>query len=461
MPARQVIIAGKPAAGHRVVRATAAALAFAVAAAFGGSARAQNISNEVSARDSTFAYGINLKTWDSIKLYGAETVSERDRKPWLPDGLHIGSFIVYPSISTKTILDDNVYASATNRKSDLIQQVETSVRIGTDMPRHAFDFAFGGRFSKYMEHEDFDHFDANAAFNASFQVDHATQLAITLRTALDHLDRLQPDEPRNAREPTEILHNRAAISLKRDAGRLWGSVGGAIDTWTYGNVHAFDGSLINQGDRDLRMVSGHTIAGYRFSPGYDLVAKLRVLRQETPGTTTIKQDAWGYEGAAGLKAEINPLLRWHMFGGWGVREFDDPSRNPVNTVVGEAGITWLPTQLMTVYFTAARSITDNSGADAGTVFNADTGRIDNLLRAKVEYEALRNLVFTLQGEYHQLEYPDATRRDQLYVGKAGIDYLHTKNTALSLSYEHQYRQSNVDEDKLSRNRFWLEGKLRF
>ena len=366
---------------RRPVRTSWAAAAAAVLALASGPARAQNISNEVSARDSTFAAGINLKTWDSIKLYGAEAVSERDRKPWLPDGTRIGNFVVYSGIATKTIFDDNIYGSATNRRSDLIQQIEPTLRIGTDLPRHAFDFAFGGRFSKYMEHDNFDHLNVIAAFNASIQVDHGTQLAITTRSALEHIDRLSPDEPRNVREPTAVWHNRAAISLKRDAGRLWGSVGGAYDTWTYDNVHAFDGSLIDQSNRDLQTASIHSILGYRFSPGYDLVGKVRVLRQETPGNTLLKQDAWGYEAAAGLKGEINPLLRWHLFGGWGVREYDQPGRAPLEALVGEAGITWLPTQVLTVKLTAGRNITDASGSDLGTGYASDAGRIDNVLRA--------------------------------------------------------------------------------
>ena len=436
-------------------------LAHGAASATMSGAHAQDISNEVAARDSTLAYGINLKTWDSIKKYGAEAVSERDRKPWLPDGVRLGNFVFYPSIASRTIFDDNIYASATNRRSDIIQQIEPTLRFSSDLPRHNFDFAFGGRFSKYMENDNFDHLDANAAFNASIQIDHGTQLAITTRSALTHIDRLSPDEPRNASEPTSIWHNRAAISLKRDAGRLWGSVGGAYDTWTYGNVRAFDGSLIDQSNRDLHMASVHSILGYRFSPGYDVVGKVRLLRQETPGTAEPKQDAWGYEAAVGLKAEINPLVRWHLFGGWGVREYDQAGRAPLETIVGEAGITWLPTQVMTVKLTASRHITDASGSAPGSGYTFDAGRIDNAIRAKIEYEALRNLVFTLQGDYHQLEYPGTTQLDQLWVGKVGLDYLHTKNMVLSVSWEHQYRQSNLDDETLSRNRLWLEGKLRF
>lgn len=428
--------------------------AFAAVLASTAAASAQNIANEVMARDSTLAYGVGLKTWDSIKLYGAERVDERDRKPWLPDGMHIANHWVYAGVGSTTLIDNNVLGKATNPRSDTIQQIDPYLRISTDIPRHTFDFALGGRFTTYMENESFDHVNASVGMNGAIQITHADELAFTLRGALDHMDRITVDEPKNAAEATAVWHNRAAMSFKHDAGRLWASAGASWDEWTFDPVRAYDGTMLDQRSRDQRIVAAHSISGYRFSPGYDLIVKGRVLRQDNPTTGDPAAGVTGLDGAFGLKAEINPLFRWHMFGGQAVRNFDVPGPGSTGGNVWEAGFAWLPYQVMTLSGLIRRDISD------GSELAGSAGRVDNLMRLKLEYEARRNLVFTLQGDQHDLAYGGTSRSDQLLIGQLAVNYLHSKNAALSLSFEHLQRLSTIATENISRDRLWLNAKLR-
>ena len=142
-------------------------------------------------------------------------------------------------------------------------------------------------------------------------------------------------------------------------------------------------------------------------------------------------------------------------GGYGVRDYDSSKLKTAGNTLLDAEIQWLPTQLMTTYLTARRAYSEGIFGDGAG------GRIDNSIGVKVEYEVLRNLVFTLGGEYRESEYFGERRRDQVMIGRVGADYYHTKNWLFSLAYEHETQRSNIEEDNLTRNRVWLSTKLRF
>ena len=93
------------------------------------------------------------------------------------------------------------------------------------------------------------------------------------------------------------------------------------------------------------------------SPGFEVQGKLRVLRQTSLGAASPDLSAYGYEAVAGLAAEISPLLRWRLLGGYGVRDYDSAQLKTAGNALMEGEIQWLPTQLMTLTATARRENT--------------------------------------------------------------------------------------------------------
>lgn len=445
-----------PASANRI-RGQVSILALALALALGCNTTAQAVEfdNDGLSRDDTVAYQQHLRRWDNLTIYHGERVVDRTKQPFQPDGIRVGNYIMSPSLGVETSFDDNVYASRTNKKSDVRIDIVPVLRMQSQFSRHALDFAFGGRFAKYAEHDNYDTADGFATMAGALHFDHAHTLSLRVLSEIDHDDSLVPDKPSNARSPTQVWHNSVAVGLKRDAGRLWASVGGKAERWDYRDVSAFDGSVFDQDARDLQMISANARVGYRFSPGYEAQGQVRALRQTTPGNLAENRDAIGWEVAAGLAAELNPLLRWRLFGGYAQREFDRADLGTVGAATAEAEVQWLASALWNVTLTLRRELND-AASTAGA-----NARIDNKAKARIDYEVLRNLVFTIQGEYRLSDYVGIERQDELFVGKVGLQYLHTKNWTFQLSWENQQRMSDVAEAEFTRNRVWFEGKLRF
>lgn len=405
--------------------------------------------------DDTVAFQQGLRKWDNAKRFGAERVVDRDRTMFQPDGARAGNFMVYPSLGTTVLFDDNIYATSKDRVSDVRFEIVPVVRVRSMLPRHVLNFDVGAKFTEYAQHSDLNTADAHFGMDAALHFDHAHTLSLSVLSALEHEDRAAPDAPKNAVEKTGVFHNRAVAGIKRDAGRLWASFSTSVERWDFEDVKARDGSTIVQSTRDTQIASAQAMLGYRFSPGFEFQTKLRALRQSNFGATSTDYSANGYEAVAGLSAELNPLLRWHLLGGYGIRDYDRPGMGTSGISLFEGEIQWLPTQLMTVYTTARRAYSEGIyGEGAG-------GRIDNSISARAEYEVLRNLVFTFGGEYRESEFLSEARRDRVTIGRIGADYYYTKNWLFSIGYEHQLQRSNIEEDSLTRNRVWLTTKLRF
>lgn len=435
--------------------AVRAAAALAASCVIASRAAAIDLGSDGLAYDMTVARQEWLKTWDNAKLYGAERIADRNRKLYLPDGVRAGNYLLFPTIGTTVLFDDNIYATNKNRTADVRFELVPVVRAKSQLPRHILDFAVGAKLTKYAKHDELDTGDAFFSADGALHFDHAHTLAVSVLSALEHEDRAAPEAPRNAIEKTQVFHNRAVVGLKRDAGRMYTSFSATAERWDFQDVKARNGSTIDQDGRDTQVLSAQSMFGYRLSPGFELQAKLRSLRQTYTDTPVLDYTATGYEAMAGIAAEINPLLRWRVLGGYGIRDYDSANLATAGSSLLEAEIQWLPTQLMTLYATARRAYAEGRSEDGSG------GRLDNQVSAKVDYEVLRNLVFTLGGEYRESEFLGETRRDRVTTGRIGFDYYHTKNWLFSMSYEHQNQRSNVEEDNLTRNRIWFGTKLRF
>lgn len=423
--------------------------AIAVVIAAGSPAHAIEIDNDGLSREDTIAQQQNLRRWDN-RGYG------RSKSEFMPEGVRVGNYIIAPSVTVGTQYDDNLYASRTNKASDVRVDVSPAVRVTSQFARHALDFSFGGRFSEYLEYEKYNHNDGFFNATGALHIDSAHTLSFNVVSKYDHDSMMAPDSPTGASGPTPVWNNSVSVGLRRDQGRMWAAVGAKAQAWNYYDVRAFDGTVINQDNRDLEILSSNIRVGYRLWPGHEVIMQARALRQTTPGERALNRDASGYEVIAGMLSELNPVIRWRMFGGYSMRDFDRPELGTFGASVAEGQLQFFPSRVVTIYTSLRREIQEDGGTNTSAA-----GRIDNKATVRIEYEALRNLLFTIQGEYRVSQFVGIARTDELMVGRIGFEYLHTKNWVYRLSWENQHRMSDIPEAEYTRNRVMLEGTLRF
>ncbi len=402
----------------------------------------------------TVASRERLRDYDNIKAYGAERVSERDRAYAKPEGLRAGNYTILPSVGTSVVFDDNIFRSDLDKVSDWRSEITPSVKFQSHLPRHVLDMSLDGRIVNYLENTSQDYANVRAKIDSALHFDHAHTLSANFLSAIEHEERGEISTPLSASEPVQVFHNHASVGITRDVGRLYGTLMATFDRWDYADVRALNGDNLDQDYRNTDQFSTALRFGYRFSPGYEFVGKIRALRELNRGNDLYDRDASGYEVMAGLAFESSPLLRWRILAGYGFRNFDQVDIADVSTGLIEAQVQWLPTQHLTFTGIATRQII---AADAVQ----DAGRIETRLLGRIDYEIWHNVVMNLSMAYADAEYVGVERRDRTYTGRIGLDYHMNKNWLLSVGYEHIVRQSTEDLFDMSRNRVTIGAKLRF
>ncbi len=402
----------------------------------------------------TVANRERLKVWDNIKMYGAETIDERDRRYAKPDGLRAGNYLIFPSVGAAVVFDDNIYASDIEKVSDWRSEITPGIKFQSQLPRHVLDFSLDGKIVNYLDHTDQNYANVRAKLDGALHFDAAHTIAASLLSAIEHEERDDPSYPLTALGPVPLFHNRASVGITRDVGRLYGTLAATADRYDYSDVTAVNGSNLDQDARDTDIYSSLLKFGYRFSPGFEFVGKLRALNEHNHGTGSLDRDSWGYEAMAGLAFETNPLLRWRILGGYGVRDYEQAGLESLGTSLIEADVQWLPTQRLTIYGTLSRQILEAVNVDSAGIVQSD-------VKLRADYEIYHNLVLSGALEYRNDDYNGSDRVDDVYSARAGLDYYFTKNWLFTFAYEHQVRDSSEDSLDMHRNRFMVGAKLRF
>ncbi|MGQ0457103.1 MAG: outer membrane beta-barrel protein [Hyphomicrobium sp.] len=402
----------------------------------------------------TVASRDRLKVWDNVEQYGASTVANTNRSEFAPEGVRVGNYFVLPTIGAAVIYDDNIFAIDDDKRSDIRTEVTPGIRFKSNLPRHVLDFSLDGRIVSYAENSDQDYANYRAKVEGALHFDHAHTLSLSVASVLKHEERDDPLFSLQADEPIPVLENRVSVGITRDVGRLYGTLGASYDYRNYYDVDALDGSTLDQDSRDTGTISSQLKIGYRFSPGFNVVGKFKTLRAENRGGPTGDRDSWGYEAVAGLAFETNPLLKWRILGGYGVRDFEDSGLDDLATSLINADVQWLPTQRLTVYASLYRQIEESLDLDATSV--VQTGG-----KVRADYEIYHNLVLSGTLELRQDDFGGVDRSDDVVLGRVALDYYFSKNWLFTLGYEHQVRDSNVDSLDMHRNRYMVGAKLRF
>ena len=433
------------------------ASAFVIAALFldaGARAGELDIDDKDGLNTTTIAKRENDIEWLNAKNFGAETVAGRNRGFVKPDGIRAGNYMVSPEAGALIIFDDNIFGTDAEKVSDIRTELTSGVKFNSQLPRHALDFSLDGKLVSFAENSDQDFANAQGRLDGALHFDHAHTLAAGVLSSLTHQERNSPSYPAAARGPVQVFYNRAATGITRDVGRLYGTISAAAESWDFADTTALDGSHLDLDPRDLKLFSTTLRAGYRFSPGYELIGKVKGLKTLNKGDGITDTDAVGYEALAGLAFETNPLLRWRILGGFGVRDYEKIGVENLTVSLMEAEVQWLPTQRLTIYGSLTRRLNETGGPDGSALLQ--TG-----LSVRADYEIYHNLLLNSGFEIREDASLTSNTSEMVYGARLGLEYYLNKNWLFTFAYEHDLRESESDSRDMHRNRFMIGAKLRF
>lgn len=390
-----------------------------------------------------------LKTWEIGRIYGARSAREQSDPYGHPEYIRVGNFFLINQVDNQLRYDSNVHAVATGATPDLLWHTEPLLVLRSDFRRHILDFRLGGGIVRHAREQHLDHEDINGQFTAIVHIDHAHIASVKVGAKLTHEDRLATGAATNATSLTPIVHRYAAVGLRRDAGRLHASTGVSYDDRRYTDVTDASGAAIPQGHRDLSQAAVDLKLGYRFSPGFELLGRLKGLRQHNAGDVRVDTTAWGIEAVAGVRFELGALLRLALDGGYGIRDYDRPGVDTAGIGLIEGRLDWLISPSLTAVLTANRSFDD--GVTSSTVLGGSGGRVQQIVSGRLDYWLARNLMFTLGADYRQTVFQDESRTDEQHRARASLERHLGPHLRLTFGVEHINQKSTVPEFDIQKN----------
>ena len=367
--------------------------------------------------------------------------------PYAAPGLKLGGMALYPELETETVYTSNVGSSASDAKSDVGLSLRPSLRFESDWVRHSWTGQASGDFIAYLENDDFNSTQIDAASKFRLDIRHTTRAEFDASYALDQ------ESSANSEVPDTAIGNRTDHVLAANAaiihgfGGLEGRAKLGIERQIFEDVDLSGGGTEDNSDRNNYTPSLALRLSYTDPPALKPFVELAYaprFHDEKFDRNGLRRDSQGMTAAVGVTLDHGPLWLGEMALVYAMRDYEDPALDTIDVVGINGNLTWSPTDLTSVVMTFATSLDESSSAtSSGT--KTWSGRID------VAHE-LRENVILLGGFGVEFE-KFSSGTDTTLSSSIGVEWQLNPNLAWTAGYDGTWLEAadsggNYNEQRL-------------
>jgi hypothetical protein len=355
-------------------------------------------------------------------------VSERPRPEYTLVPHRIGGFDLIADLTTTVAGSDNVFATDTDQKSDLIGVLSPHAELRSHWSTHqirAFAQANISRYSRYKTESTDDY-----TIGASGRLD-LGQLQ-TVNLAVQHSHQTEPRTASTSNSdltsPVPFTIDDADLQWSREVNRFRFSVDAAHESLNYTNATLTTGESFQQDYRDHKVDTIRARFDLAISPSAAVFVQVSPSRAEYDKRASdgFNRDSTTIQAFVGTDFEA-ALFRGALSGGFLQRQFRDPRISTIEGFGGDARLEWFPSPITTVTLNAARTVED-AGIVGATAYTTES------ISGRVDHELLRNLLLFLQGGGERDSYQGLDRRDRRTNIGVGATYLLNPRVGLTVQY---------------------------
>ncbi len=367
--------------------------------------------------------------------------------PYAAPGLKLGGIALYPELETGTVYTSNVASSATDARSDVGLSLRPSLRFESDWVRHSWTGQATGDFTTYLENDDFDSTQIDAASKFRLDIRHTTRAEFDASYALGQESSADSEVPDTAigNRTDHVLAANAAII--HDFGELEGRAKLGIERQIFEDVKLSGGLTEDNSDRNNYTPSLALRLSYTDPPALKPFVELAYaprFHDEKFDRNGLRRDSQGMTAAVGLTVDHGPLWLGEMALVYAVRDYEDSALDTIDAIGINGNLTWSPTDLTSVVMTLATSLDESSSAiSSGT--KTWSGRID------AAHELRENV--TLLGGFGVEFEKFSGGTDTTFSSNLGIEWQLNPNFAWTAGYDGTWLEAaasggNYNEQRL-------------
>ncbi len=350
--------------------------------------------------------------------------------PFAPLGVRLGSFVLFSSLETDGDYNSNLFASPV-ALGDYSLEVRPAARLVSDWSTHAVELRATGDLSFHDKYPTED--------NRAYLVEGLGRLDVTRRTNLQGaISQEYAQESRNAINASSIgtrpnvTVDRGRAALNHRFNRLSVQLRGAIVDTSY-STDVIDGVVESNADRDYSLFEEAFRPQWEFTPALFLFSDIAFNQRDysIPAFTDgIIRSSTGQRYRVGVSfGDVGAYLRGEVSLGYGRQTPDNHELEVIDGMLIDANLTWLPTPLTSVLFTATSDVAETTTVDSGGVMERTYG-----LEARHSFET--RLVGIAGLGYFTRDFVGAGIHENQLTAATGLEYYLSRQAVLFSRYQH-------------------------
>ena len=405
---------------------------------------------------------LDMRTAGAQDIPDGVGVADRSHPELKPVGGRLGSFFIYPELASIIEADDNVFASASNRRSDVIYSVRPSATIESIWSRHSL------RGTTYFQRTEFNQNDRESVsefggeVTSRYDIDRITNVRLRLAARREAERRYNFTSDQASRTPIIFNEFVLQIGAKRDFGHIRVDAIGSIRSLRYDDNVTRSGAVIKGAVRDNTIKSLGMRTTYVSAASVNVFVAVQVddrnfkLNPHDPNydpALNFDRDSRGGRLEGGISVQLRDRLYGTVRLGYLFQNYTDPRLRDVSAASYGADLLWNPTRLTSVRLAVDRAVSPNTSTQ-------DAGLFRTRYEVVVSHEIRRNIVLTGSAEHTRIDPIGTSRRFSEGTYGVGLRYLANRQIWIEGGYVYRMRDSEEAQLRFSANRGIMSLRIR-
>jgi hypothetical protein len=371
-----------------------------------------------------------LTAEEANPVFSNFALAQFEPEPFAPLGMRLGSFTLFSSVEADGDYNSNLFASPV-ALGDYAFELRPTMRLASNWSTHALEVRAAGNLSFHDKYPTED--------NRAYLLESLGRLDVTRRTNLQGaISREYAQESRNAINASSIgtrpnvTVDRGRASFNHRFNRLTVQLRGAIVDTNY-STDTVDGVVESNSDRDYILYEQALRSQWEFTPALFLFSDIAINQRDysIPAFTDgIIRSSTGQRYRAGVSfGNVGEFLRGEVSLGYGQQTPDNHELEAIDGLLIDANLTWRPTPITSVLFTAATDVAETTTVDSGGVLERTYG-----LEARHSFQT--RLVGIAGLGYFTRDFVGAGIHENQLTAATGLEYYLSRQAVLFGRYQH-------------------------
>lgn len=364
--------------------------------------------------------------------------SEASTDAYAAKGIPLGGFRLFPTLEVGANYDDNVYLTQTHTRDDYYFKETPQALLQSQWSRHEFDVYGAAGLYQYATLGEQNHNDWDVGGDGRLDILRGFDLSGNGSYSVEHLANSSPDQPTNAKTPSEFSVTETGATLAYHPYHFGFSAGGTFTRYVYDPTLLINDTSLSNADRNEDAYTAFVKGSYEFSPGY--AAFIQGIDNSAHYDLTfdrsgLRRDNDGYAVNVGLDMLVTDLVRGNVFVGY----LDQRYKAPLQDVSGfnfGANVDWYASPLWTFHLTASRTLN-------GTILATASTEDDRTVRLSTDFLVRPNITLNAFVGYLDSDFVGSPRDDKYVLAGITLSYHMNRWIALELSDNFQTRDSSI------------------